>query len=164
MISPLTLLLSAAALTASTLAATNSDFEPFEITNLSITKVQNANITLIFTVHDPDPLAASQSTQACSGTWKINSHGYPVDSYQICGNTTFGWNMESYTTMEQFVLQLEHSYTDPSVGEPPYDQITNFAKTTMTPKNHPCKVKNGVKVCAQKAGTVIKAPIWGSIA
>ena len=34
--------------------------------------------------------------------------------------------------MEQFVLQLEHSYTDPSVGDPPYDQITNFAKTSQS--------------------------------
>lgn len=161
MFSPITFLLTAV-LSTLTFAATNSDLDPFQITNLEITKVQGANVTLHFTVHDPDPLG--KATQSCAGSWAIGSGAYPTGGYKMCGNTTFGWHMESYKTMENFVLGLEHTYTDPSVGEPPYDQITNFAKTTLTPKNHPCKTKSGKKVCAQKANTVLSAPIWGTIA
>ncbi len=87
--------------------------DDFQVTNLSITKVDGGNVTIKFTVHDPDPLG--KETKSCGGTWKIASHGYPVDSYKVCGgNTTFGWHMESYRSMEVFVLGLEHSYTDPS--------------------------------------------------
>ncbi|KAK5163447.1 uncharacterized protein LTR77_010629 [Saxophila tyrrhenica] len=145
-----------------TTAAANNAGLPFQISNLSIARVLGGNVTLTFTVHDPDPLG--KATKSCSGSWVTGSKAYPVDTYQACGNTTFGWHMESYESMGDFVLGLEHSYTDPSVGEPPYDRITNFAKTNMTPANHPCKTKNGQKVCAQKSNSVIKAPIWGTIA
>lgn len=33
-----------------------------------------------------------------------------------CGNTTFGWNFadNSYKSIYDFTLQLEHAYTDPA--------------------------------------------------
>lgn len=72
--------------------------------------------------------------------------------------------MESFTSIADFTLGMEHSYEDPSIGSPPYDYIDNFAMANITTANHPCRAMKGVKTCAQRAGTIIKAPVYASIA
>jgi hypothetical protein len=145
--------------TALATAASNAAILPFQITNLSITKVRAQNVTITFTVHDPDKQGLD--TEICNATWPIGSRAYPQDSYIYCGDSTFGWNMETYKNIEEFTLGLTHTYTDPSVGDPPYDQITNFARANLTLANHPCTQTDRKKTCAQEPGKIIKAPIWG---
>lgn len=85
-----------------------------QISDLSITKVLGGNVTLAFTVYDPDPL--TKQSQQCQGTWVAGSKGYPTGAYEICGNgsTNFEWNMGSFTSIETFTLEISHSYEDPA--------------------------------------------------
>lgn len=149
----------AATLAVFTSASTSALSEDLQITDLSITKVLGGNVTLHFTVHDPDPL--TNATRSCGGTWTTGSKGYPTGAYAICGHSNFGWNMGAFTSIKNFRLELTHSYIDPAVGQAPYDVITTFSHANITEKNHPCRSKNGQTVCAQKAGTKILANIWG---
>jgi len=51
-----------------------------------------------------------------------------------------------------------------SVGEAPYDVITNFAKVVVEEPSLECKAHSGVHKCAQGHETIIEAPIWATIA
>ncbi|KAK5684854.1 hypothetical protein LTS10_002929 [Elasticomyces elasticus] len=98
--------------------------KPLQVSKLSIQEIDGANTTIDFTVYDPDPL--TNATAVCTGIWTTGSAGYPQSSYTLrsrtaadeqqktCGNSTFGWNMFSYTNIQNFVLGMEHSFTDPS--------------------------------------------------
>jgi len=33
---------------------------------------------------------------------------------ESCGNSSFGWNMYTYTNCQNFILGLEHAFTDPA--------------------------------------------------
>jgi hypothetical protein len=88
--------------------------------------------------------------------------------------------MESFNTIKSFVLGIEHSYEDPayvrpmslqttrltvshSVGDPPYDIITNFGKVQLNEELAPCTVDGDTTTCKQ-TDAVIKAPIYATIA
>lgn len=89
--------------------------------------------------------------------------------------------MESFDNVKSFVLGIEHTYEDPayvkpilhlnhnteyafnSVGDPPYDYITNFGKVNITTNLAPCTVAGKTTTCKQSAA-VIKAPIYATIA
>ncbi|KAK0943709.1 hypothetical protein LTR48_003841 [Friedmanniomyces endolithicus] len=135
---------------------------PFQITHLQLHEVQNGNTTFAFTVHDPDPL--TNATQRCTGKWTTGTSGYPQGSYETCGNSSFGWNMYAYTNCQNFVLGIEHSFTDPSVGEPPYDQILEFGKGKVTMLDLACTAQIGRVKCEQVWGGRIEAPIYAVVA
>lgn len=56
------------------------DTSAFEVSNLSIQKVQGT-ITISFSVHDPNPL--TNATEVCKGSWSAASNDYPKDTY-VC--------------------------------------------------------------------------------
>lgn len=51
-----------------------------------------------------------------------------------------------------------------SVGDPPYDMITNFGKADVKKPAIKCKSSSGVRICTQRDGKKIKAPIYATIA
>lgn len=85
--------------------------DALEMTSLSLTRVEGGNATLTFTVHDPDPL--SNATTTCSGSWAYGSAAWPTGSYDSCKDTSFAWNMASYTSWTDFTIGLEHNIKDP---------------------------------------------------
>ncbi len=60
-------------------AATQASDAAFIVTELQIRKVAMGNITLDFTVYDPDPL--TNATDSCTGSWKAGTDDYPKGSY-----------------------------------------------------------------------------------
>ncbi|KAF1347708.1 hypothetical protein BDV97DRAFT_205312 [Delphinella strobiligena] len=144
----------------------------YQISHLSthrsnIGVINTQNVTLSFLIHDPNPL--TNSSALCGATWPENGT-VPSGGYARCGNTTFGWNFadNSYTSIYDFTLQLEHAYADPAVGQPPYDKIVNFAHATISRDNVTCasvhnRSSKGEYHCEQIEKT-IEAPIWATIA
>ncbi|KAK3115403.1 hypothetical protein LTR53_005301 [Teratosphaeriaceae sp. CCFEE 6253] len=153
------LLLPVVAILASTISALPAaSGVPFQVTHLSIQAVKSANTTIKFTVYDPDPL--TNATQSCTAIWTTGSGGYPKGSYKTCGNSTFAWNMYAYTNMQHFVLGLEHKFKDPSIGNPPYDQIITFGKGNVTSADLVCTAVGGWAGCEQPRDQTIRAPIY----
>nr|POE86494.1 hypothetical protein CFP56_46678 [Quercus suber] len=135
--------------------------QPYQITNMGVTVNAQGNTTIKFTVHDPDKL--SNETAVCSDTWKTKDKSYPQGSYLSCPNSTFGWNiMSDKFQANTFILGLQHDIHDPSVGSPPYDQVTNFASANITKTSMRCT--STLSQCAQAKGNVIKAPLYASVA
>lgn len=83
--SPLYILTTAIA----TVAAAAANFEglPYQVSDLSITRVAGANVTFNFTVHDPDPVG--EATQVCTSTWVVGSRGFPTEGYEPCDGSPF---------------------------------------------------------------------------
>ncbi|TKA59678.1 hypothetical protein B0A55_13023 [Friedmanniomyces simplex] len=131
---------------------------PFEITNLQLHEIEGGNTTIGFTVYDPDPL--TNAIQRCTGNWATGSSGYPQGSYETCGNSSFAWNMYSYTNCQNFVLGIEQAFTDPAVGDPPYDQIIEFGKGNVTMPDLACTARTGRVKCELYQGRTIKAPVY----
>ena len=77
--------LAATLIAASAHASSDDIVPPFKITALKIRKYAYANVSIVFTVDDPDPL--TNSTALCSGSWAVHSKGYPQGSYvcEHCG-------------------------------------------------------------------------------
>ncbi|KAK5725973.1 hypothetical protein LTR15_004163 [Elasticomyces elasticus] len=136
--------------------------KPFQVSKLAIQEIEGANTTIDFTVYDPDPL--TNATAVCTGIWTTGTAGYPQSSYKTCGNSTFGWNMFSYTNIQNFVLGIEHSFTDPSVGKPPYDQLTIFGRGNVTHADFVCTARIGRARCDEQEGSTVRAPIYAVIA
>ncbi len=100
----------------------------------------------------------------------------------FCGNSSFEWNMQHFNNIRSFVLGIEHSFEDAkyvdqsiviestsqqcthSVGQPPYDEITNFARANISESTITCKATSGLQMCEQTDGTTIIAPIYATIA
>ncbi|KAF2158681.1 hypothetical protein M409DRAFT_61462 [Zasmidium cellare ATCC 36951] len=141
-------------------AAQASD-PPFQVSKLVIDTVENGNTTIKFNIYDPDPL--TNATATCSGSWKADSTDYPKDTYELCGNSTFAWNFDSFDSVEKFTLGLEHQFTDPSasVGDPPYDQVTNFAHAPVNTTYISC---DGVGNVSCKQTKAVSAPIYATVA
>jgi hypothetical protein len=53
----------------------------YEITKLNLQDNSKGNVTIRFTVHDPDPL--TNATALCKGSWPHGSDQYPQDTY-VC--------------------------------------------------------------------------------
>ncbi|KAI7279627.1 hypothetical protein KC345_g5269 [Hortaea werneckii] len=145
-------------------AAQLASASAFDITNLSTHQVTGGNTTIGFTIHDPDPL--TNATTTCTGTWEEGSDNYPSPGYQTCTNTTFGWNMETYSSFTDFTLNVKHTFEDPAVGDYPYNKVTTFGEANIT--NTPLKCVAGTDEgsgwrCEQQAPT-IKATIYATSA
>lgn len=160
-------------LAASACAAANFEGEFFEVSDVKVDRVFSGNFSISFTVYDPDPL--TNATQECSGSWAYGSNGYPKASYvrptiqsldhiankspqALCGNSTFGWNMAKFTGYQKFTLGLQHKFSDPSVGEPPYDSVTTYGNAIVNRRNLACE-KDGESVTCSQTTDVIEAPI-----
>ncbi|KAK4505797.1 hypothetical protein PRZ48_003762 [Zasmidium cellare] len=141
-------------------AAQASD-PPFQVSKLVIDTVENGNTTIKFNVYDPDPL--TNATATCSGSWKADTSGNPQTDYELCGNSTFAWNFDSFDSIEKFTLGLEHQFKDPSgsVGDPPYDSVINFANAVVNTTYIGCEGVGNVS-CKQKKA--ISAPIYATAA
>lgn len=94
-------------------AVQNKQFagNPFEVTHLTVDRVEASNVTMVFTVHNPDPL--SNKTVTCSGTWPYGSGGWPSGKYDSCSRGTFAWTMKEWTSWTQFSLDLKDTFKDP---------------------------------------------------
>ncbi|KAJ9625802.1 hypothetical protein H2203_004565 [Taxawa tesnikishii (nom. ined.)] len=165
-------ILSALALSTSmVLAAPAASAEEMLITNIqthqpSSRSTTDKNVTISFTVQNPDPLSGAVTT--CSGSWPLNStHGYPTGGYQNCANSSYAWNFadNGFQNIYTFTLQVENVFTDPSVGQPPWDQMTSFAHASISKSNLTCTHHSDNEIaCEQPANSTIKAPIWAQTA
>ena len=84
---------------------------PFEVTDLIVDRVDAANVSMVFTIHNPDPL--SNKTADCTGTWPYGSGGWPSGKYESCLNGSFAWTMKEWTSWTQFSLDLKDTFKDP---------------------------------------------------
>ncbi|GAB7351672.1 hypothetical protein MBLNU459_g2269t1 [Dothideomycetes sp. NU459] len=165
--------LAAVSYAAPTIRAAASTGAPFEVTHIASHRPSShgnhsQDITYSFVVHDPDPL--TNATTLCSYEWPLNG-SYPEGGYIACVDKTFSFNFAegSFKNIYTHTLQIEHTFTDPSVGEAPYDQVTNFGRANITRKSLTCNtVKTGTHAgeldCVQAKKSVIKANIWATIA
>jgi hypothetical protein len=79
---------------------------------LDIKNMQFAgNVSMIFTIHNPDPL--SNMTSDCTGTWPYGSRGWPSGTYQSCLNGSFAWHMKEFVSWTEFTLELKDTFKDP---------------------------------------------------
>lgn len=84
---------------------------PFELTDLAVDRVVASNVTLDFTIYNPDPLA--DATTTCTGTWPYGSAGWPTGIYEFCANSSFAWHMKDFESWTDFTLELKDTFTDP---------------------------------------------------
>ncbi|KAH0291659.1 hypothetical protein M436DRAFT_43822 [Aureobasidium namibiae CBS 147.97] len=99
----------------------------------------------------------------CEGSWAPEGP-FPEGEYMPCKNSTLGWNFkeDTYKSMGQFTLQLEYTYTDDSIGQAPYNVVTEFSHANITDTNTDCSEKS--MSCQQCTNSTITAIVWASIA
>lgn len=91
---------------------------PFQITDLIIDSIPDGNVSMAFTVYNPDPLA--NTTTNCASTWPHNSDDYPQAIYKACGNTSVAWHMKDFRNVEEtkppmnFTIELKDTFKDPT--------------------------------------------------
>ena len=84
---------------------------PFEVTKLTVERVEAANVSMTFTIYNPDPLA--NTTANCTGNWPYGSGGWPKGKYESCLNGSFAWTMKEWVSWTQFSLDLKDTFKDP---------------------------------------------------
>lgn len=84
---------------------------PFEITELIVDRVKGGNVSMVFTVYNPDPL--SNMTVDCTGHWPFGSSGWPTGTYEPCLNGSMAWHMKDFVSWTEFSLELKDTFTDP---------------------------------------------------
>lgn len=67
--------------------------------------------------------------------------------------------MDSFTGYNRFTLGLQHRFSDPAIGEPPYDRVTTFGRAVVNKKNLACENMDNHVSCTQ-IPAVIEAPIY----
>ncbi|KAI4740982.1 hypothetical protein E4T50_08585 [Aureobasidium sp. EXF-12298] len=99
----------------------------------------------------------------CTGTWAPEGP-FPQGEYMPCGNSTLGWNFkeDTYKGMSDFTLQMEYTYTDDSVGQAPYNRVTEFSHANITATNVDCSDKT--QSCQLCNNSTITAIVYASIA
>ncbi|KAI4724295.1 hypothetical protein E4T49_07976 [Aureobasidium sp. EXF-10728] len=75
----------------------------------------------------------------CNGSWAPQGP-FPESKYIRCGNSTLGWNFkqDTFKGLDDFVLQMEYTYTDDSVGAYPYNRVTEFSHANITSGSLDC--------------------------
>ncbi|KAK4958633.1 hypothetical protein LTR66_013149 [Elasticomyces elasticus] len=88
------------------------------------------------------------------------------DEQVPCKDRSFLFNFEegSFTNISNFQLQVQHTFKDPSMGPPPYDMVTNFARANVTSAVMDCWPVTDGTYCLLHYDITIVAPIWASIA
>ncbi|KAI5236622.1 hypothetical protein E4T43_08484 [Aureobasidium subglaciale] len=115
------------------------------------------NTTMSFVVDTHD------MKTTCFGEWAPEGP-FPEGEYWPCANSSVGWNFkeDTYKGMNEFTLQLEYSYEDDSVGEYPYNRVTEFSHADITTANIDCSAKT--ESCQQCTNSTITAIVYASIA
>jgi hypothetical protein len=85
---------------------------PFQVTDLIIDSVEEGNVSMAFTVFNPDPLA--NATANCATSWPYGSDGYPKAVYKSCGNSSMAWHMQDFRNTTDFTLELKDTFKDPT--------------------------------------------------
>ncbi|KAF2395969.1 hypothetical protein EJ06DRAFT_551962 [Trichodelitschia bisporula] len=148
----LTLLLTLLPLASSRAVFTSTGYA---ITTLSsAVRTNTTQTTLMFSVHDSEPVA--DETTSCGAAWTRLS-GFP-SNWVRCSNPAFSFYLSKFNSTSTFALEIKHSFKDPSLGDPPFDSATTFARLTVNPTDVVCK--NGE--CAMPAGQQMKAPVWAA--
>ncbi|CAK3864701.1 Hypothetical predicted protein [Lecanosticta acicola] len=142
-------------------AALASD-QPLQITNLTLYHPHAGNTTVEFNVYDPEPLTKNAPSATCTASWAADN--YPKDTYILCNNTAFAWNFAEWNGYQDFTIGLEHQFTDPAVGKPPYDQLTVFGHGPYNKNVLFCEGAGSQMVCNQKKGTIVEAHIYATTA
>lgn len=60
---------------------------------------------------------------------------------------------------QRFTLGLQHLFSDPSIGEPPFDSVITYGKAVVNKKNLACESIDDRVTCSQTPA-VIEAPIY----
>ncbi|KAK6002956.1 hypothetical protein QM012_000801 [Aureobasidium pullulans] len=103
------------------------------------------------------------SKVTCSGSWAPEGP-VPEGAYIACANSTLGWNFKenTYKGMNDFTLQMEYTYTDDSVGQYPYNRVTEFSHANITATNVVCSSQT--QNCQQPKNSTITAIVYAAIA
>jgi len=176
-----------------TFASTQFAGKPYLLTTLNAHSVSNSsfalpnnttgssNITVQFTLYDPDPL--TNASTPCSATWSVLNGSYP-NLWVPCKNQAFGWKFEDWNGVGSFGLAVKHNYKDPrsvlvvgccdmslvaearnSVGQPPYDYVTTFARGSFNSTNLKCfRARHGDVSCALASQRLAALPIYAAVA
>ncbi|EMF15646.1 uncharacterized protein SEPMUDRAFT_147471 [Sphaerulina musiva SO2202] len=135
-----------------------------EITSLVVNDTTTGNTLLTFNVTNPEPLA-NQAVANCTGSWSHEAKDWPSSAQSLrCDNSdTMTWYIDSWTSARDFVIAVQDRYTDPDIGEAPYDRVTVFTKATIN-ATYVAYSSNDLAADpisgSQIANTTIYAPIY----
>ncbi|CAD0047752.1 unnamed protein product [Aureobasidium pullulans] len=101
---------------------------------------ENTTMSFVVDTHDMKTI--------CFGSWAPEGP-YPEGEYE-----------DTYKGLNQFTLQMEYSYEDDSVGEYPYNRVTEFSHANITQANIDCATDS----CQQCTNSTITAIVYASIA
>ncbi|KAI4715637.1 hypothetical protein E4T48_08177 [Aureobasidium sp. EXF-10727] len=141
--------------TVSRIGASSNGMDILDLQVHAAMSLQNLsdNTTMIFVVD------THTSKITCSGSWAPEGP-FPEGEYIPCGNSTLGWNFkqDTFKGLDDFVLQMEYTYTDDSVGPYPYNRVTEFSHANITSDNLDCAVKT-CKQCDHNITAIVYAEI-----
>ena len=141
----------------------------FVITNLEATSLgqastpSNINNSISFDFGDQD--TPQVGTTNCSAHWSPDST--PSTGSQACANSTFTMKIldETYNGLDNFIIELSHTYYDNSVGDPPYNILSKFGNLTLTypgTTNYVCDSDN--TACQSKENSTLIALVTSAVA
>lgn len=81
---------------------------PFELTKLVVDRVADGNVSMAFTMYNPDP--SSKMTVNCTGGWPFDSRGWPAGNYASCSGGYFGWYISDFVSWTDFSLELKDTF------------------------------------------------------
>lgn len=83
---------------------------PFELTKLTVDRVAGGNVSMGFTIYNPDP--SSKMTVNCTGGWPFDSRGWPAGNYASCSGGYFGWYITDFVSWSDFSIELKDTFDD----------------------------------------------------
>jgi hypothetical protein len=135
-----------------------------EILDLKVHKPKNTigskgKLQLSLRLYDPDPLTNSSTN--CHASWTLGQK-VPT-SYFICKDQSFGFRLKDFKGPQKFTIETQHSFEDPSVGDPPQDVVTTFARGYVNSTNTACRSGRKAINC-HETNSPINLPIYAAIA
>ncbi|KAK5057799.1 hypothetical protein LTR84_011800 [Exophiala bonariae] len=140
----------------------------FEISNIissspfqaDPTSQQSTLVSFDFRDQDTPEVGANR----CGIEWAVGLSP-PVLWQDTCDNSTFGVRVTSWHGVQNFSLDLKHTYIDDKVGEYPYNVVTKFAPVNLTflgTKRYHCDLSQAE--CESDTGAIIVFNVTRSIA
>ncbi|KAE9989979.1 hypothetical protein EG327_001990 [Venturia inaequalis] len=128
----------------------------YTVNTLAVGNSAEGKFTLSFLVKDPEPLAPTTAT--CGTTW--TGPAFPTQ-WIPCETNSVDFKLNSFKDIEDFEIQVKHSYRDPSVGKPPQDKVTTFAQAAFSaPENLTCSDSS----CTLTVKGSALLPVWAAVA
>ncbi|KEF62454.1 uncharacterized protein A1O9_00426 [Exophiala aquamarina CBS 119918] len=124
------------------------------------TSTQSTLISFDFQDQDTPELGSNR----CGVEWAVGLSP-PVMWQNTCDNSTFGVRVISWYGVQNFSLDLKHTYIDESVGQYPYNVLTKFAPLNVTypgTKHYQCNLSQAE--CGSYTGAIILANVTRAIA